>query len=180
MLLFAFFVAGLLVPSQHRRGTVLLHGKKQRLMTDLLDQAFGSGEPAKKAKGTVSGNSELSRCFDTTSIRNRIQTDIEPTLKELDSVAQRIGVISLYNFSSSVTLDKIDNDVKVSGDVSAIVSQTCVKTGNLVDSPVQSQFTLFLRDEDEDDLPVDNFGLLDVGELVLQYLCLEIDPYPTL
>lgn len=176
--MFLFMVAGLILPSVHRQNRLAMHAKKQRLMTDLLDQAFGSEEPAKKAKGTVSGTSELSRCFDTTSIRNRIETNIEPTLKELENVAKRIDVLSLYNFSSTVTLERAENDVRLRGNVSAVVSQNCVKTGDIVDSPVETQFTLFLRDEEEE-LPLDNFGLLDVGELVLQYLCLEIDPYPT-
>lgn len=160
-----------------RRRRCVLEGKKQKLMTDILDQAFGADEVVRRGEGSQSGDSEMSRCFDVVNLRQRLQTSIEASPEELQAIAERFDVTSISNLTAQVALFVDKKVTRVEGDASAVVAQPCVVTNVPVAAPVATRFELVVGDDD-DEIPYDAAGKLDVGELVLQYLCLQVDPYP--
>jgi len=168
------------VPSPPPRRPTTPAAKKQRLMTDLLDQAFGEAKLVEKTP-QKSGSSEFSRCLALTALasNSRIETRVSPSDDEVDAIAKRIGVQRLVSLAADVSVARghqLDDDIRIDGDIVATVDQACVATGNPVQAAVNTHFTVSLDDDDE--IPYDDLGNVDVGELVLQYLCLEIDPYP--
>lgn len=106
-------------------------------------------------------------------------------------LAGTAGLRALPEAVASVTLTPAgDGKVQVSGQVRAVVGQTCILTLDPVDNVVEEAFsTLFvpegtplpatMQPEDEDDPPESIVGgIIDVGSLVTDYLFLGIDPYP--
>lgn len=83
-----------------------------------------------------------------------------------------------------------DGKVQASGRVRAIVGQTCVVTLDSVDNVVDETFSVLFvpegtplpaaaQPEDDEDPPETMAGgVIDVGNLVTDYLFLGIDPYP--
>src|SRR5690606_22661187 len=84
--------------------------------------------------------------------------------------------------------------IRVLGEFSADVVQTCVVTLEPVPSHISGSFETFFSEDgvdpdsevdfdhdNDEDLPelIEN-GKIDVGELVSQYLSLELDPFPRL
>ena len=124
---------------------------------------------------------------------NPITETLLATPAECAAVAKRMRIVSLGQFSATVTLQRtIGGLIHVSGRLAADVVQTCVVT--LVDFPshVEDSFAvdfgdapaaLGLGDEIEIDLdddppePIDG-GIIDIGELATQYLALALDPHP--
>ena len=118
---------------------------------------------------------------------------IEATKDELEALAKRLLVKSISNLAADIKLERLLNDtVRVSCNVKADIVQSCIIS--LEDIPAHLDFeaeSLFsekgevFEGDSGDDLEVEdefNFaikdGVLDLGELVAQYLSVEIDPYP--
>lgn len=110
---------------------------------------------------------------------------------ECAALAKRMGIVELAQLSAVVTLERtLAGLVHVSGRFEADVVQTCVLS--LVDFPshVEDSFAVDFGDApaefgDEIDLDPDyeppepiEAGLIDLGELVSQYLALSLDPHP--
>lgn len=165
--------------SRRARDGVCMGSKKKKLMSDLLEQAFANEmQEARRESGIKSGFSEMSRCFDLSTLKTRCNTTIIPSASELDRIAERVGAIAVSDLSADVVMVRNNNDFRLDGNVSAIVTQACVITNVPVDDMVHAHFTVFISQDGDNDVPFDQDDRLDVGELVLQYLCLEIDPYP--
>lgn len=116
--------------------------------------------------------------------------------EECAALADRFDLQSLSNLKARLSVLRVaeGNIVRVEGDLEAEVVQTCVVSLQGVPSEIRAHFdTYFTEDgkeafEEEDllDIEIDDEapdlvmrdGQLDLGELVAQYLSLELDPYP--
>jgi len=112
------------------------------------------------------------------------------------AMAARLGVdeISRLTASLKVTRDSGDGVYLVEGEVRASLTQTCVVTldplAAEVDSPVLVRYAEFddggedeidwdlLPDDQDPPEPLRDGGTIDLGELVVEQLALEIDPFP--
>jgi uncharacterized metal-binding protein YceD (DUF177 family) len=123
------------------------------------------------------------------------QTAVTETLlaapAERAALAKRLGLVELGQLSATVTLERtLGGLIHVAGRFAADVVQTCVVS--LVDFPshIEDSFGLDFGNApaefgDEIDLDPDydppepiEGGVIDLGELVAQYLALSLDPYP--
>lgn len=164
---------------QRTRDGVCMGSKKKKLMSDLLEQAFANEmQEARRESGVKTGSSEMSRCYDLSTLKTKSSTTIIPSASELPLIAERVGAIAVTDFIADVVIVRTQNDFRLDGNISATVTQACVITNVPVDNVVRAQFTVFVTQDGDNDVPFDQDERLDVGELVLQYLCLEIDPYP--
>lgn len=120
---------------------------------------------------------------------------IEATIGECVALAARFDLKSLSGLKGKLSILRVSEGkiIRIEGDIEADVVQTCVVSLRDVPSEVRAHFDTcfteegkeFEQDQDfgielDEELPdrvvVD--GVLDLGELVAQYLSLELDPYP--
>ena len=121
--------------------------------------------------------------------RSRILT---ANSEERAALARRLGLAALSRFEVQVTVEADGKgDFVLRGEVQADIVQTCCVTleplpAHLV-APLSLIFTrsanapdkeLILDVEDEPPERLPENGLVDIGELAVQFLVLEIDPYP--
>lgn len=119
---------------------------------------------------------------------------IEASPEECEALAKRFELQDLKNFKATAYAQRVSGGklVRVWGDLQADVVQTCVVSLAPVPSHVQAQYETFFTEEklaadidaefshdNDEDLPeeIEN-GAIDLGEVVAQYLSLELDPYP--
>jgi uncharacterized metal-binding protein YceD (DUF177 family) len=110
---------------------------------------------------------------------------------ERAALAKRLRLVELTQLSAAVTVERtLGGLIHVSGRLEADVVQTCVMS--LVDFPshVEDGFALDFGNapaEFGDDIELDpdyeppepiEDGIIDLGELVAQYLALALDPHP--
>ena len=144
-----------------------------------------SGKKKKKAAGVVIPVSELPRVVDVLATA---RATITPTAEELVKIAARVDVSEVLALAASaaVARSKKTGAVEIRGNVTASVRQACVTTGAPVFSDVAEQFVVPVvvgeadefDDDDDDEVVRSVDGKVELGELVLQFLCLAIDPYP--
>lgn len=120
---------------------------------------------------------------------------IEATTDECHALAARFGQRDISNLKASLRIRRVSGGavVHVAGNFDADITQTCVVSLQDVHVHLQGDFeTFFTEDPDkaanEDEFSVDEIaedapemianGVIDLGEVVAQYLALEIDPYP--
>ncbi|MCE9508628.1 MAG: DUF177 domain-containing protein [Alphaproteobacteria bacterium] len=120
--------------------------------------------------------------------------NLEASVAECAALAKRFDLKSLSGLKGKLRVDRVSegNFIKVEGDFEADAVQICVVSLQDVPSHVKAHFeTYFTEDgkefdqdgdfglEVEDDIhQIMSEGMLDLGELVAQYLALELDPYP--
>jgi uncharacterized metal-binding protein YceD (DUF177 family) len=125
--------------------------------------------------------------------RERVE-NIEASVAECAALAKRFDLRTLSGLKGKLSIDRVSdgNFIKVEGDFEADIVQSCVVSLQNVPSHVKAHFeTYFTEDgkefdqdgdfglEIEDDIHhVMSEGMLDLGELMAQYLSLELDPYP--
>lgn len=127
--------------------------------------------------------------------RERID-DFTASEAECAALAKRFDLRELSDFKGRLTIRRITEGkfVSVHGVFEADIVQACVVSLRDVPAHVQGEFeTYFSEDgkefdpnedfnleiEEEDELnSVYNHGALDLGELLAQYLSLELPPYP--
>lgn len=131
---------------------------------------------------------------------------IEAGPEERAALARRFGVVSLESLAASLVVTRNSGlmAVHVEGRLKATLTQSCVVTSDPVQSTIEAdvegwfaepgQAISFARarqeklrqrggeetpllEEKDDPEPIED-GLIDVGELVAQFLSLAIDPYP--
>jgi uncharacterized metal-binding protein YceD (DUF177 family) len=113
------------------------------------------------------------------------------TPAECAALATRMRLVSLGQLSATVTLERaLSGLIHVAGRLEADVVQTCVVTLVAFPSHVEDSFALDFGNaeaEHGDEIEVDvdydppepiEDGIIDLGELVAQYLALALDPYP--
>jgi phage gp36-like protein len=137
---------------------------------------------------------EFSRIVDSKKLLASLTTvRFSATESEKQALAQRFGILAIKDFSA---VCKIDNrptlsSIKVDAILSARVVQACVVTLHEVHETVCEQVTLYLVSPKKNTKHiVDNFennieeialdidGTLDLGEILVQYLILALNPYP--
>ena len=110
--------------------------------------------------------------------------------RRVPSSCQLAGVRELPRLSAVFDLSRRGAGVRVTGQVSARVGQTCVVTLEPIESDLEEQVDLHVQfgvhcghrqtdTKDDDDPPeplVD--GKLDLGAIATEFLLLGIDPYP--
>lgn len=118
---------------------------------------------------------------------------ITATPAECKALAERFEVRELENVKATINIRRVAGGtaVKLDGDIEADVVQSCVISLADVHDHIKAHFETFFTENaedvtddiefspDDDDPPemVQN-GQIDLGEVVAQYLSLEIDPYP--
>lgn len=143
---------------------------------------------AGKQQGIVVPESELPRVIDVLA---KTRETITPTGDELVAIAKRVEVSEVLSLEATMTVarSKRGSDAEIYGNLTASVRQACVSTGAPVFNDISVPFSVPVKikaegddfddgDDDDDEVVVTTDGKVDVGELVLQYLCIEIDPYP--
>jgi len=128
-------------------------------------------------------------------IPNRERSEkLEATEDECKALARRFDLRSLTGLNARLSVLRISEGdiIRVKGDIEAEVVQACVVSLQDVPSRVRAHFDtsftedgeIFEQDMDfgnepeEDPHEVLNDGIIDLGELVAQYLSLELAPYP--
>lgn len=129
---------------------------------------------------------------------------IEAGAQERAALARRLGLVELSTLGARMTLRRSGRAIHITGDVEADVVQACVVTLAPIPAHVRDSFEAWyadpdavlsfararqeherrtgqgdspVLDESEDPEPIVD-GLIDLGELAVQYLSLALDPYP--
>ena len=109
------------------------------------------------------------------------------------SIAVRIGALEISEFKASFTAEKVKSGTyRVRGKIKASLTQACVRTLAPVPDTIDEPFSVIfmvedlfnqLDPEDEEgdieDVEILGDGLVDLGEIAVQYLSLALNPYPT-
>ena len=131
---------------------------------------------------------ELSRPIDVFSRRDSHAVSAEAG--ERAAIALRIGVEELRSLEASVAVERSGRggDVTLRGELTATVAQKSVTAaaGDLVVSDVTAPIDFWVVvsdgesdiDDDDRDVVETSDGMVDLGEIVVQTLSLEVDPYP--
>lgn len=137
---------------------------------------------------------EFSRLVAIDSLADEeLSRDIEAEPAERAALAERFGLLSLDKLTAAVRLKRArDGDIRVQGEFTADVVQTCVVTLEPVPSRVTDAFSVTFSPAAElgeaaeldlspwaEDLPEPLEGdVIDIGETVAQFLAVALDPYP--
>ncbi|MDY0009598.1 MAG: DUF177 domain-containing protein [Bdellovibrionales bacterium] len=113
---------------------------------------------------------------------------------ECAALAKRLGLRDLRNFSADLNIRRVPGGtaVRIEGRLQADVVQACVISLQDVHAHVEGTFDTyftedaeqareeisFTLDDDLDAAEMVHNGMIDLGEVVTQYLSLEIPPYP--
>lgn len=150
---------------------------------------------------TTTGKTELSRPIGLEKIKTQgMHVDISASPQECQALARRFGLIAVKKLEARLELCRRDGagglEYTVQGDFSADVVQSCAITLEPIETCVASglavrymspqafeeieeqqgqEFSLGLEEEDIEILPD---GVLDLGELVAQYLAISLESYP--
>ena len=129
---------------------------------------------------------ELSRPIDVFSRRDSHAVSAEAG--ERAAIALRIGVEELRSLEASVAVERSGRggDVTLRGELTATVAQKSVTRGDLIVSDVTAPIDFWVVvsdgdgdiDDDDRDVVETSDGMVDLGEIVVQTLSLEVDPYP--
>lgn len=122
------------------------------------------------------------------------EENIEASPQECAALAERLGLRELSFLKANLTIRRVfgGKTVRVAGEYAAEMVQSCVVTLRDVPSSLSNTFeTFFSEDAPADDAEIDFSdaddestaeqivgGMIDLGEIVAQYLSLDIDPYP--
>jgi uncharacterized metal-binding protein YceD (DUF177 family) len=136
---------------------------------------------------------EFSRPFPIDRLgTTRVTETVQAKPQERAALTKRFSLVSLDSLSAVVTLDPVQaiDLIRVTGHIEAHVVQTCVVTLEAFATHVSEPFALDFsrhRVEEQDGIDLDmdaeppepiEDGIIDIGELVAQYLSLALDPYP--
>lgn len=115
------------------------------------------------------------------------------TPQECKDLAQRLGLIRLDKFQATFDILKASwslGGFQIQGTLQADLEQECVRTLTPFPISLTEKFSVNIIDvhhkstdiPDMEDLFVDieymDQGMIDIGELAVQYLSLSLDPYP--
>lgn len=133
---------------------------------------------------------EFSRTFDPRHLVDAPQ-HLVPTETERAALAARFGLVAIARLEADVSLLAEGDRVKVSGELSADIVQSCAVTGEDLPVAIREPLTFSfvpasapttpgeeveLAAEELDEIAYDG-PLIDVGEAVAESLALAIDPY---
>ena len=136
--------------------------------------------------------SEFSRPFPADRLGSTPQTEVlTASAGECSALATRLGIVAVEQLSASVRLERtLGGLIHVAGRLEADVVQTCVVTltdfashvedsfaVDFGDAPAEADSELVLDPDYDPPEPIEG-GVIDIGELVAQYLALALDPHP--
>jgi hypothetical protein len=119
--------------------------------------------------------------------------------EEREAVAKRLHLVSLHALTADVMVHaptRTQKCIRLDVTLKAALAQTCVVSLVPVEEKVEESFSLLLSNEpepeeslqedswldlaqeDAETVYVGDTGLFDVGEIIVQYLSLAMDPYP--
>lgn len=128
------------------------------------------------------------------SEQQALNKSISADNEEMTALAERFDLLDLSNLDADLKLKRgmSGHMITVNGEFKVDVVQKCVVTLEPVPDHLSAKFEAFftdiepptpiageveIRDENEDPEFIRN-GVIDLGELVAQYIALELDPYP--
>lgn len=119
---------------------------------------------------------------------------VEATEEECALLAERLGLRDLTHLSAEVRIRRVPGGtaIRLEGSFKAELVQICVVSLRDVPARVEGSFETFFTEDagpqrGETEISFDNDldsaemvvnGMIDLGEAVVQYLSLEMDPYP--
>ena len=125
------------------------------------------------------------------SIREGERIELAADEAERESVARRLGLVSLERLEAHATLSRDGSRVHARGRIRAALEQSCVATGEPVSDHVDEPFELVFRAEpqaapdeeielaEEDcDVVFHDGRTIDLGTAIADTLALSVDPYP--
>ncbi len=137
---------------------------------------------------------ELHRPFDIVALPESGRAiDIAPNAEEREAIAARLGLVALHDMRLHGQLRPLRRgfSAMLQGRLTASVTQSCIVTLDPVDAAVDEEIEVRLLTEaeadarseveieaDEDDVEIAEGGVVDVGDVAVQYLALSLDPYP--
>ncbi|MEN3973584.1 DUF177 domain-containing protein [Emcibacter sp. SYSU 3D8] len=143
---------------------------------------------------TESNRPELHRPFDIVSLPDGGRhIEISPSDAERDAIARRLDLLAVADFAVRGRLDPLrrGRSAIFNGRMTAALTQRCIITGDPVDAAIDEEIHVRLLtedesdkrteveiDADEDDLEIAEEGIVDLGEICVQYLAIALDPYP--
>jgi len=117
---------------------------------------------------------------------------IEADAGEREALARRFGLVAIDRLSAEFALSVRDEEVAMTGALSAAVTQFCVATDVPLEAALEEPFAIVFRpepqaaggqeevelDDGEMDVVFHDGSSIDVGEAVAETLLLNLDPYP--
>jgi hypothetical protein len=139
-------------------------------------------------------SAELHRPFDVVSLPDGGRgIEITANDAERDAIARRLGLLALGDFSVRGRLDPLrrGRSAVFAARMTAAVTQECIVSGDPVDAAIDEEIHVRLLtedeaearaeldlDADEEDVETTEAGIVDLGDICVQYLALALDPYP--
>lgn len=142
--------------------------------------------------------------LDTTQIEGDESFDVSPNDAQAKAIAARLSLLSLDSLTASGAVHNRAGKFHLTGSLTASVTQECVVTGEPVRSEITDEFegwfidhdtavsfakvrqeklkqnahaeTPILDERDDPESLID--GHIDLGEQIVQFLSLSINPYP--
>jgi hypothetical protein len=143
---------------------------------------------------------EFSKLIDTTKlVHAHAPLTFSATTNECSAISKRLGILKIANLDATVyvtALESADPFMRFDIQLTATLSQTCVVSLQPVEETIDETFALLLSHEEEEDLSTDDSDqmdwmkeehetlymgghtALDIGEILVQYLSLFMNPYP--
>ena len=118
---------------------------------------------------------------------------IAATEEECAALAERLGLRELASLSAELDIRRVagGDTIRLAGTLKADLVQGCVVSLQDVPARIEASFETFFSENapsddeiefsfEEDEAIAEQIinGMIDLGEVVAQYLSLEIDPYP--
>jgi uncharacterized metal-binding protein YceD (DUF177 family) len=130
---------------------------------------------------------EFSRTLSLDTITDPISIHFEATLDECEALSQRLQV-TVHSLIADITVEPSlgGKSHVIQGNLKAQVEQTCALTLEMLQTPVDAVFKTFFTPHafaetivmEEEDQEFYDAPEIDVGEVITQYLCLNIDQSP--
>jgi uncharacterized metal-binding protein YceD (DUF177 family) len=144
----------------------------------------------------MTGQAEFSRLIAIEGITpDKIRKEtVEASEAECQALARRFDLRELSGLKANINIRRVTGGpaIRVEGNFEAEVVQTCVVSLQDVHAHIEGHFDTFFTedapkgaigaditiDDDETSPEIIAKGMIDLGEVVAQYLSLELDPYP--
>ncbi len=137
---------------------------------------------------------ELHRPFDIISLPDGGRAiEIVANDTEREAIARHLGLVALGAFAARGRLDPLrrGRSAVFGARLTASVTQECIVSGDPVDAVIDEEISVRLMtgeeaeargeldlDVDEEDVETAEAGIVDLGDICVQYLALALDPYP--
>ncbi|WP_205479918.1 YceD family protein [Sphingomonas arenae] len=135
--------------------------------------------------------SDFAHQLNLSQIRDGQRLDLSADEAERAAITERLGLDGLERFDAHVALEREGEKVRAAGRIRAVLTQSCVATGEAVPAHVDEPFEILFLPEpqvgadeelelsDEDcDVVFHDGAAVDLGSALADTLGLALDPYP--